>query len=87
MASMAAALTGSGTSKSGRPIERLIGSFIDLDMSNALRIPEASIYFILSAIQALFTFLVSCQLLVVSCQRALHGAQVFHWPLETGCLL
>ena len=55
MASMAAALTGPGTSKSGSPIERLIGSFIDLDMSNALRIPEASMCFILSAIQASFT--------------------------------
>src|SRR5258708_31055235 len=55
MASIAAALTGSATSKSGRPIERLIGSFIDFDMSNALRIPEASIWLIRSAIQASFT--------------------------------
>ncbi len=55
MASIAAALAGSGTSKSGRPIDRLIGSFIDLDMSNALRIPEASMCFIRSAIQASFT--------------------------------
>src|SRR3954471_13791252 len=55
MASIAAALTGPATSKSGRPIERLIGSFIDFDMSNALRIPEASILLIRSAIQASFT--------------------------------
>src|SRR3954468_21699988 len=55
MASIAAALTGPATSKSGRPIERLIGSFIDFDMSNALRIPEASIWLIRSAIQASFT--------------------------------
>ena len=34
-------------------------------MSNALRMPEASMCFILSAIQALFTF---CQWSVVSCQ-------------------
>ena len=55
IASIAAALTGSATSKSGRPIERLIGSFIVLAMSNALRMPEASICFIRSAIQASFT--------------------------------
>src|SRR3954463_13979664 len=55
MASQAAALTGPATSKSGRPIERLIGSFIDLAMSNALRMPEASIDLIRSAIQASFT--------------------------------
>ncbi len=55
MASMAAALAGSGTSKSGRPIDRLIGSFIDLAMSNALRMPEASMCFIRSAIQESFT--------------------------------
>src|SRR3954454_147609 len=55
MASKAAALTGSATSKSGRPIERLIGSTIDFDMSNALRMPEASIDLIRSAIQASFT--------------------------------
>src|SRR3954463_15866240 len=56
MASQAAALTGPATSKSGRPIERLIGSFIDFAMSNALRMPEASIDLIRSAIQASFTF-------------------------------
>ncbi len=55
MARIAAFLTGSETSKSGRPIERLIGSFIVLAMSNALRIPETSICFIRSAIQASFT--------------------------------
>jgi hypothetical protein len=49
MAAMAARLAGSGTSKSGRPIERLIGSFIALDMSNALRMPEASMDLILWA--------------------------------------
>ena len=43
------------TSKSGRPIERLIGLTIDLESSNALRIPEASIRLIRSAIQASFT--------------------------------
>ena len=55
IASMAAALTGSGTSKSGCPIERLIGSFIALARSNTLRMPEASMCFIRSAIQASFT--------------------------------
>ena len=55
IAAIAASLTGPGTSKSGRPIERLIGSFIDFAMSNALRMPEASMCFILSAIQASFT--------------------------------
>src|SRR5437660_235158 len=33
MASIAAALTGSATSKSGRPIERLIGSFMALTLA------------------------------------------------------
>src|SRR4051812_39214994 len=51
---MAAALTGSATSKSGRPIDRLIGSVIALAMSKALRMPEASMCLIRSAIQASF---------------------------------
>src|SRR3954447_1757188 len=54
IASIAAAFTGSATSKSGRPIDRLIGSFIALAMSNALRMPEASMWLIRSAIQASF---------------------------------
>ena len=40
--SIAADLTISGTSKSGSPIERLIGSFIFAARSNTLRMPEAS---------------------------------------------
>src|SRR5688572_12459147 len=39
---MAAALTGSGTSKSGRPIERLIGSLSLAARSKTFRMPEAS---------------------------------------------
>src|SRR5581483_7168687 len=55
IASTAAALTGPATSKSGRPLERVIGSVIARAISNALRMPEASIVFIRSAIQASFT--------------------------------
>src|SRR5512144_2500451 len=55
IASKAAVLTESATSKSGRPIERLIGFFIDWAMSKALRMPEASMCCILSAIQASVT--------------------------------
>src|SRR5258708_6579990 len=39
---MAAFLAISGTSKSGRPIERLIGSFIFAARSKTLRMPDAS---------------------------------------------
>src|SRR3954469_14336355 len=39
---MAASLAASGTSKSGSPIERLIGSFIFAARSKTLRMPEAS---------------------------------------------
>src|SRR5580765_1486064 len=39
---MAASLAISGTSKSGRPIEKLIGSFILAARSKTLRMPEAS---------------------------------------------
>src|SRR5205823_8932834 len=42
MASIAADLAISGTSKSGRPIDRLIGSFILAARSKTLRMPEAS---------------------------------------------
>src|SRR3954468_3149441 len=42
MDSIAACLATSGTSKSGRPIERLIGSFIFAARSKTLRMPEAS---------------------------------------------
>src|SRR5665213_1618966 len=42
MASIAASLAASGTSKSGRPIEKLIGSFILAARSKTLRMPEAS---------------------------------------------
>src|SRR2546421_1787264 len=42
IASMAACLACWGTSKSGRPIDRLIGSFIFAARSKTLRIPEAS---------------------------------------------
>src|SRR5436190_15565357 len=42
MASIAARLARSGTSKSGRPIEKLIGSFILAARSKTLRMPEAS---------------------------------------------
>src|ERR1019366_3141123 len=42
MASIAAVFTTSGTSKSGSPIDRLIGSFILAARSKTLRIPEAS---------------------------------------------
>ena len=50
--SLAAALTGSGTSKSGRPMLRLIGSFRLRARSNTLRMPDASMLRIRSAIQA-----------------------------------
>ena len=39
---MAASFAGSGTSKSGSPIDRLIGSFIFAARSKTLRMPEAS---------------------------------------------
>src|SRR5579884_177429 len=39
---MAASLATSGTSKSGSPIDRLIGSFIFAARSKTLRMPEAS---------------------------------------------
>src|SRR5436190_24349133 len=39
---MAAFFASSGTSKSGSPIERLIGSFIEAARSKTLRMPEAS---------------------------------------------
>src|SRR5581483_11181884 len=42
MDSIAASLMGSGTSKSGRPIDRLIGSFIFAARSKTLRMPDAS---------------------------------------------
>src|SRR6476619_6578211 len=42
MAAIAASLATSGTSKSGSPIDRLIGSFIFAARSKSLRIPEAS---------------------------------------------
>src|SRR5258708_6035718 len=42
MDSIAASLMASGTSKSGRPIDRLIGSFIFAARSKTLRMPEAS---------------------------------------------
>ena len=54
IASMAAAFTEPATSKSGRPIDRLIGSFIARAISKALRMPEASMCCIRSAIQASF---------------------------------
>ena len=67
-AAIAAAFTGSGTSKSGSPIDRLIGSFIVLAISNALRMPEASMCCIRSAIQESFTvrFAQGCQWPVAS---------------------
>src|SRR5947208_6246083 len=42
IASMAARRIGSGTSKSGWPIERLMGSFSRAARSNTLRMPELS---------------------------------------------
>ena len=42
---------GSGTGKSGWPIERLIGSGIEAAMSNTLRMPELSKCLVRSAIQ------------------------------------
>src|SRR5207237_2962103 len=42
MASMQASFTGSGTSKSGWPIEKLIGSFIFAARSKTLRMPLES---------------------------------------------
>src|SRR5262249_9326222 len=51
MAAWAAALTASGTSKSGCPMLRFTGSGIVRASSNTLRMPEASIVRMRSAIQ------------------------------------
>src|SRR5947207_443342 len=51
MAAWAASLTGSGTSKSGWPMLRLIGSGMLRASSNTLRMPDDSMKRILSAIQ------------------------------------
>src|SRR4051812_35317857 len=51
MAAAAAALTGAGTSKCGWPMLRLIGSLTLRTSSKILRMPEASMFRIRSAIQ------------------------------------
>src|SRR5262249_41130258 len=51
MAAWAAAFTGPGTSKSGCPIERLIGCFRVRARSNTLRMPDDSMCRIRPAIQ------------------------------------
>ena len=51
MAALAAALIGSGTSKCGWPMLRLIGSLSDLPSSNTLRMPDISMARVRSASQ------------------------------------